>query len=102
MTPTDDHEIPVAATTLRFSERMMRDKAERVLASPEDFGATTVEFSYYLVTLTDRIGRMRAAEADAEALLADTLVLMDQHVSAEVQMEARRRIIERHRTVSGV
>lgn len=31
-----------------------------------------------------------------DALLADTLVLMDQTASAEVQLEARRRIIERH------
>ncbi len=32
-----------------------------------------------------------------DALLADALTLMDQHASEEVQMEARRRIIERHR-----
>lgn len=30
-----------------------------------------------------------------EALLDDTLTLMDQHTSEEVKMEARRRIIER-------
>ena len=35
-------------------------------------------------------------EADYDALLDDALTLMDQHASEEVQMEARRRIIERH------
>ncbi len=34
--------------------------------------------------------------AQLDALLDDTLTLMDQHASEEVKREARRRIIERH------
>lgn len=44
----------------------------------------------------DVLDFLRDVEAERDALLADTLVLMDQTASPEVQMEARRRIIERH------
>lgn len=47
--------------------------------------------------VVERIADERKGQLDA--LLDDTLVLMDQTVSAEVQMEARRRIIERHEKV---
>ena len=44
----------------------------------------------------DSGGAMVVSAEDYDALLADTLTLMDQHASDEVQMEARRRILERH------
>jgi hypothetical protein len=37
-----------------------------------------------------------AAMEQLDALLADALTLMDQTASEEIQMEARRRVIERH------
>jgi hypothetical protein len=41
-----------------------------------------------------------ALVAERDALLDDALTLMDQTASDETQMEARRRIIERHGKVS--
>lgn len=63
-----------AATPTLFSARLRRPNIEAPLAVWE-----------YVMSL----------ERMLDELLADTLVLMDQTTSEEVEMEARRRVIER-------
>ncbi len=65
------------------------------------YSRVLLENEYQRDFIRGQQAQLERLRAERDALLDDTLVLMDQHTSEEVKREARLRIIERHGTLAG-